>query len=337
MHPTLIIDLAGLVLTPAEIALIQHPGIAGILLFGRNIQNRTQLQHLTASIHALRPDVFIAIDHEGGFIQRIQRMGFRALPSARVLGEVYDLNPHVAITLAEQYGQIMARDLMACGIGVSFAPVLDLHDLQSPVIGQLDRAFHHDPDAIIALASATVRGMHKAGMCAIGKHFPGHGSCFEDSHVAIPVNHKSLDELRESDLKPFQALIKAGLLDGIMPAHVIYTQIDPDFAAGFSPLWLQEQLREKLAFNGLVISDCLGMKGADIGDLNQRANQALLAGCELLIVSHHSPADILNLLNHLPEPSTELQARLHAFQAKMAPIRVTPHESSDFAVEPDTR
>jgi beta-N-acetylhexosaminidase len=316
MANTVIVDLAGYTITAQEQQLLLHPEVAGVLLFTRNIKNRQQLQQLTTAIHQLRSELFISIDHEGGFVQRIQRLGFRALPSARVLGEIYDTNPETGLAMATRYGKQMADDLIACGIDVSFAPVLDLHNDASPIIGGLDRAFHTDPHIISTLAAAYIQGMHQAGMPAIGKHFPGHGSCFSDSHLALPINDKSMDELTASDLKPFIALIKAQQLDAVMPAHVVYTAVDAHFAAGYSTLWLQQILRSQLQFKGLVVSDCLGMKGADIGDLNTRAQQALTAGCDLLIACNQPQHELLNFLStQISNPASAL--RLEHFKNSM--------------------
>ena len=301
MPNSIIVDLAGLTLTTAERDIIEHPEVAGVLLFSRNIQTRAQLQQLTTEIHRLRPELLIAIDHEGGFIQRIQRMGLRALPSARVLGEIYDTHQATGLSMATRYGELMACDLRACGIDLSLAPVLDLHHADSPVIAGLDRAFHAEPEAVCALARAYISGMKEAGMPATGKHFPGHGSCGSDSHLHLPVNTKTLDELATSDLKPFVELIKENQLAAIMPAHVLYPAIDPDYAAGYSKTWLQAVLRGQLQFKGLIISDCLGMKGADIGDLTTRAEQALSAGCDILIVANQTQTNLWQLLNNLPK------------------------------------
>ncbi len=323
MPNRVIIDIPGHRLTDQDRDLLLHSEVAGVLFFSRNIQNRRQLLQLTAEIHQLRPELFIAIDHEGGFIQRIQRLGCRALMSARAHGEIYQEHQATGIAMARRYGELMAQDLLACGIDSSFAPVLDLHNPISPVIAGLDRAFHADPNAVSELALAYVHGMHAAGMPATGKHFPGHGSCAADSHLQLPINTKSLSELRESDLKPFATLIQQGVLDALMPAHVIYSQVDPEFAAGYSVQWLQHILRGELNFQGLIISDCLGMKGADIGDLTTRAVQALNAGCHLLIAANQNRADLLPLLDALPslvastsnEPLTRFKACMQRFKA----------------------
>ena len=171
MPNVLMIDLLGTEILEEEVALLQHPDVGALLLFARNFTHPTQLKKLIDTVHSIRPDIFIAVDHEGGIVQRFQRHGFRALPAARVYGDVFDLNPETGIKLAQQYGEIMVRDLLAYGIDLSLAPVVDLHGV-STVIGALDRAFHRDPDIVVILAAAFIRGMNKTGMPSVGKHFP---------------------------------------------------------------------------------------------------------------------------------------------------------------------
>ena len=295
-HP-IIMDLIGHVISAEEEEILQHNAISGVLLFSRNVADREQLGRLTQTIHTLRPDLIIMIDHEGGYVQRIQRHGFRSLMSAR------------------EYGEIMANDVQTCGIDLSLAPVLDLHQATSRIIGQLDRAFHTDPDVVTKLATAYIAGMHSAGMPSVGKHFPGHGSCGADSHRELPINHKTSDDLRASDLNPFIQLIKHQILDGVMPAHVLYPSIDSEHATGYSRHWLQDILRDELHFDGLIISDCLGMTGADIGDLKTRARRALHAGCDVLIVANQTRAALKQLLKDIEDHvNPESAARIERFK-----------------------
>jgi beta-N-acetylhexosaminidase len=312
-----VVDLLGTAISAEEKIILQHPNVGALLLFTRNFNDPAQLHNLIKSVKNIRADIFIAVDHEGGIVQRLQRHGFRCIPAARVYGDVYDLNAEVGIQLAEQYGEIMARDLLAYGINLSLAPVIDLHDV-SNVIAKLDRAFHRDPDVVVTLAAAFIRGMHKAGMPAVGKHFPGHGSVPSDSHIAQPVSSASAEELRQTDLKPFLDLIAKNALAAVMPAHVKYTAIDPKHAAGFSKIWLNNILRDELKFEGLVLSDCLGMAGADIGNLHERARQALIAGCDMLIVCNQTRHLLQQLLEtfNFEQPAESLQ-RITAFTNMM--------------------
>ena len=325
------VDLLGTEILEEEIAILQHPNVGALLLFTRNFTNPVQLKSLIEMVRSIRPDIFIAVDHEGGIVQRFQRHGFRSLPAARVYGDVFDLNAEAGIQLAQQYGELMARDLLAYGIDLSLAPVLDIHDV-SNVIAKLDRAFHHKPEVVVELATAFIRGMNKVGMPAVGKHFPGHGSIFSDSHTSMPISDATEDELRNGDLKPFITLIGQNSLAAVMPAHVTYTAIDPSQSAGFSKIWLQDILRDELKFQGLVLSDCLGMAGADIGDINARSNQALEAGCDMLIVCNQTRALLYEVLQTITfEQSLASMQRIETFKSNMARFaqgttaRMTPY------------
>lgn len=311
------IDLQGTELLNEEINLIQHQNVGSVILFARNFKNKIQLNQLIKSIHELRPDIFIAADQEGGFIQRFVRDGLRALPAPRVLGEIYDKNPEVGLQLAEYYGEIMAQDLLSLGVDLCLGPVLDLHG-PSNVIGKLDRAFHSNPNIVALLAGAYIKGMKKAGMPCVGKHFPGHGSIAADSHTSLPVSDATQDTLDQQDLLPFIELIKAKLLNGLMPAHVIYKNVDPDNTCGFSKIWLQNILRDKYNFEGLIISDCLSMAGADIGNLQQRAAQAQVAGCDMLIICNQARDLLYSLLQQpILEQTEESALRLIDFKSAM--------------------
>jgi beta-N-acetylhexosaminidase len=211
----------------------------------------------------------------------------------------------------------MAQELLACGIDLSLAPVLDVHDI-SPVIAGLDRAFHQDPNIVVILANAFIEGMNKAGMPAVGKHFPGHGAITSDSHISMPASSATLNELKAKELIPFIELINKGILPAVMPAHVTYKTVDDTKPAGFSTIWLHDILRMELGFTGLVLSDCLSMKGADIGNLKTRAEEALHAGCDMLIVCHQPRELLLELLDNLTViQSAESIMRITVFKNQM--------------------
>ncbi|HEV2614626.1 MAG TPA: beta-N-acetylhexosaminidase [Gammaproteobacteria bacterium] len=285
----LMIDIKGTELTPEDKKLLKNPKVGGIILFTRNYESLEQLIHLTNEIHALRtPPLMIAVDHEGGRVQRF-REGFTQLPPMRELGNLYDTDPKAALEKSENIGFIMASELRAAGVDCSFAPILDIDAGLSAVIG--NRSFHHDPEVIIKLAGALIKGMKRAGLITVGKHFPGHGHVEADSHIAIPVDHRTLEEIDKKDILPFKSLINMGL-DGIMPAHVIYEKIDKN-PAGFSVFWLQTILRKKLDFKGLIFSDDLSMEGASpMGNMIERVAKAKAAGCDMILICNNRPAAI---------------------------------------------
>ena len=301
------IDLEGHTLTQDEHALLLHPLVGGVILFSRNFQSIAQISALIEAIHALRtPRLLIAVDHEGGRVQRF-RHGFTRLPAVRRFGEIYDQDKRRARQLAELAGWVMAAELRAVGVDFSFAPVLDLDRGVSSVIG--DRAFHRSPHAVTDLALAYMHGMHRAGMAATGKHFPGHGAVAADSHLAIPEDARPLNDIVSDDVYPFERLIDNGLA-GIMPAHVIYQSVDRQ-PAGFSRFWLQQMLRKELHFQGVIFSDDLNMEGASVaGGPLQRAEAALSAGCDVALICNNRPA-ALEILHGLQcEPNPVLHARL---------------------------
>jgi len=285
----LMIDIEGTELTSQDKKLLHNPKVGGVILFTRNYTSPEQLINLTNEIHALRtPPLMIAVDHEGGRVQRF-REGFTKLPPMRELGNLYDTDPKSALEKAENTGFIMGSELRAVGIDCSFAPILDIDAGISQVIG--NRSFHHDPDVIIKLAGALISGMKKTGLITVGKHFPGHGHVEADSHIAIPIDHRSLQEIQSKDIIPFQSLISMGL-DGIMPAHVIYEKIDKN-PAGFSSFWLQKILRQKLEFKGIIFSDDLSMEGASpMGNMIERVEKAKQAGCDMILICNNRPAAI---------------------------------------------
>jgi beta-N-acetylhexosaminidase len=252
------LDVVGLTLTQDDIRRIQHPLTGGVILFARNFSDRAQLTALTAAIQAARPGVLIAVDHEGGRVQRFRSDGFTHLPAMRRLGDLWDADSEAAARTATAVGYVLAAELRACGVDLSFTPVLDLDYGDSGVIG--DRAFHRDPRAVTQLAKALNHGLALAGMANCGKHFPGHGYVAADSHVAIPVDDRSLEQIMGEDAMPYDWLGMS--LSAVMPAHVIYPKVDSQ-PAGFSSRWLG-MLRHDIGFGGVIFSDDLSMEGASV-------------------------------------------------------------------------
>jgi beta-N-acetylhexosaminidase len=275
------VDVAGLELTPDDIERLQHPQVGGVILFARNFAAPLQLIQLTHSIRELRtPQLVIAVDHEGGRVQRF-RHGFTAIPAMANLGKLWDRDPAQALAAARGCGFVIGSELQAHGVDFTFAPVLDVDYGESSVIG--DRALHADPHTIAVLAEALQAGLFAAGMTSVGKHFPGHGYVRADSHLELPVDDRTLAQITATDLIPFQRLARSGM-GGMMPAHVVYPKVDAK-AAGFSAIWLQKILREKLGFEGLIFSDDLSMEGASTaGGVMSRANAALNAGCDMVLL-----------------------------------------------------
>jgi len=314
-HGPVMLDLQGLQISASEKDLLKHPATGGVILFTRNYASPEQLEQLVSEIHAIRsPALLVAVDQEGGRVQRF-REGFTRLPSMGSLGEAFNKNHEKALGMAREIGWLMASELRAVGVDFSFAPVLDLNIGVSEVIG--DRAFHKDPQIISQLAHAWMKGSHEAGMPAIGKHFPGHGCVSADSHLALPVDDRDLTALEKNDLIPFRNLIDYGL-DGIMPAHVIYQQVS-DELAGFSSFWLKEMLRKKMQFQGVIFSDDLTMAAAEnAGSYAQRANAALEAGCDMVLVCNNqtAAAEVLDELADYSNPVSHSRlARMHGHHA----------------------
>jgi len=278
------LDVEGTTLTPQDEQRLRHPLVGGVILFARNYESPAQLMDLTAAIRAVRnPTLLIAVDHEGGRVQRF-REGFTRIPAMRELGKIWDQHPKRAKHLAQQIGYVLAAELRACGIDFSFTPVLDVDYGSSGVIG--DRAFHADPQAIADLAHSLLIGLRLAGMHTVGKHFPGHGYVRADSHLEIPQDDRSLADIEMSDLIPFRQMVNFGLT-AVMPAHVIYPQVD-QLPAGYSSIWLKKILRGELGFEGCIFSDDLSMEGATgAGGVVQRAEAALHAGCDMVLICNN--------------------------------------------------
>ncbi|ARB45486.1 beta-N-acetylhexosaminidase [Alloalcanivorax xenomutans] len=317
-QPLLMLDLEGVALTSEERDLLVHPAVGGVILFSRNYQDPLQVRDLVASMRALRPELLIAVDQEGGRVQRL-REGFTRLPAMGTLGRRYQQDPGAGREAAELLGELMADEVRAVDIDISFAPVLDLDYGRSTVIG--NRSFSDNVDVLITLADAFLDGMQRAGMSATGKHFPGHGHVQADSHLELPEDPRSLSEMA-ADLAPFRAL--APRLDGIMPAHVRYPAMDAQ-PAGFSPYWLQKVLREELGFRGVIFSDDLTMAGAAAaGDYTQRAEAALNAGCDMVLVCNDR-AGALAVLSWLEQQSLPKVVPASALRARprrpMNPVR----------------
>lgn len=279
-------DLEGIVLSVEEKELLKHPAIGGVIIFSRNYQSVSQITELNQAIRHIRPHNFlIAVDQEGGRVQRL-RTGYFALPALHKLGMLFNKKPDQARKTASAHGYIMASELLASGFDISFAPILDLYNSVSKVIG--DRALHAEPDSVIDLANHYIDGMQAAGMAATGKHFPGHGSIPEDSHLEIPRDKRSLSTLEQSDLLPFCELHSK--VAGLMAAHIIYESIDTEMV-GFSTVWLQQILRQKIGFEGAIISDDLSMEGASVkGDYPARVKAALNAGCDMVLICNNRKA-----------------------------------------------
>ena len=283
----LMLDIGGTELTDDDVRRLLHPLAGGVILFSRNYSGPEQLLQLTARIHGLRnPPLIVAVDHEGGRVQRF-RESFTAIPPMRELGRAWDADPHHARQLASETGFVLAAELLAHGVDLTFAPVLDVDHGASSVIG--DRAFHSNPHAISELARGLLQGFKQAGMSGVGKHFPGHGYARADTHLEVAVDDRAFEAIEAADLVPFRRLVDAGL-GGIMPAHVIYPSVDGR-PAGFSPIWLKQVLRGKLEFGGVIFSDDLGMEGAGVeGGVIGRAEAALSAGCDMILMCNDARA-----------------------------------------------
>jgi beta-N-acetylhexosaminidase len=309
----LMVDIAGTELSADDVRVLSHPLVGSVLLFSRNYSNPAQVSALTAAIRALRtPHLLIAVDHEGGRVQRF-REGFTRLPPVRLLGRRFDEDRRDGLVLAQSVAWLMAAELRAVGVDFSFAPCIDLDYGVSEIIG--DRAFHSDPDTVAALGVATLVGLREAGMPAIAKHFPGHGAVVADSHVALPVDRREFVDL-EPDIRPYRALIDNNLA-GIMAAHVVFPAVDA-LPASLSQRWVNGVLRGELGFHGCVFADDLTMAGAAaFGDVIARAELALAAGCDVLPICNdrHSVESVLEAFE-TKTVSAASQARLVRMRAR---------------------
>ena len=321
----LMIDVEGLTLTNEDIKRISHPMVGGLILFTRNYKDTHQLKTLTDAIRKIRGhDFLIAVDHEGGRVQRF-REGFTTIPAMRKLGEVWDKDPKKANHLAFLIGQIIATELRVFDIDFSFTPVLDIDYSESTVIR--DRAFHGDIEAIKSLASNLLEGLKEAGMHGVGKHFPGHGYIKADSHLSISEDTRALNEIASKDMSIFTSLIKHGL-NAVMPSHVLYSAADKN-PAGFSSFWLKDQLREKFHFKGAIFSDDMSMKGAILGgEMKDRILKALEAGCDMVLLCNSPQLVDEVLLQFDWKMSSESMARLLSMKGFK-----TPHEALQMTQE----
>lgn len=307
------LGIEGLELAPPDRSRLADPRVGGVILFARNFASSGQLRELTAAIRGMRPELAIGVDHEGGRVQRFRGDPFTALPPMRTLGERWDADPAAARDEAFAVGSTIARELRDHGVDFSFTPVLDLDYAASAVIG--DRAFHADPLIVGDLAGALWQGLHDGGVAGVGKHFPGHGYVAADSHVDTPQDARSLEEILRADGVPFAALVQQGI-EAIMPAHVVYPAVDPR-PAGFSPVWIGAILRQRLRFDGLVFSDDLGMAGArSAGDIVARADAAIAAGCDVVLVCNDFAAMDDLLLRWSPPEQPSLAARWNRMRCR---------------------
>lgn len=299
MYGVLMIDIDSTTLTAEDIGLIKQAQIGGVILFARNVADAVQVRALCDEIRYHNPDILIGVDQEGGRVARL-RKGFTPLPAMGRLGDLFNQEPNRALNCAYDCGYLMAAEVLAVGIDLSFAPVLD-RDGISQVIG--DRSFHHETQTITALATQFMRGMKAAGMATTGKHFPGHGSIAPDSHVSEAIDTRSLDEIINSDMQPFAQTLP--WLDALMPAHVIFSQVD-NKPAGFSKIWLKDIIRDQLKFDGVLFSDDLSMAGAEAaGDISARVKAAIKAGCDIALVCNDrvSAHEAAEAAQDLPYPN----------------------------------
>ena len=310
LYGRLMLDLKGVSLDRDERLQLQNPQVGGVILFSRNIQSRDQICDLVAEIRACSKSLLVAVDQEGGRVQRL-REGFTAIPSMQAIGNLIARSPEEGLGLSKDLGWLMASEVIACGLDLSFAPVLDVDRDTSSIIG--DRSFSDQPEIVISAAEAFIKGMHDAGMAATGKHFPGHGGIVADSHLEAPVDDRSWNTLYARDIQPFAKLSK--MLDPVMPAHITFPSVDPD-SVGFSSFWLNDVLRGKLGFEGIIFSDDLTMKGADIaGGYVDKAKLALKAGCDMILVCN-CPQGAVEVLSYMESANISQSSKLASMVAK---------------------
>ena len=315
------LDLKGLIVEIEERQLLTHPQVGGVVLFSRNYASVAQLEDLIASIKQCNDHLLVAVDQEGGRVQRF-RDQFLTLPELRAIGVEYEKDPKQGIAAAKLCAWAMAAELMQYGVDISFAPVLDLFDVNSPVIK--DRAFSGDGATVGEIGLAYIEGMQDAGMAATGKHFPGHGKVLADSHTELPSDTRSLDEIRKNDLIPFAQCIQS--LDAIMPAHIVFPEVD-EHCAGFSKVWIEGLLRAELGFDGVVFSDDLTMDAAhSAGTITERADLALAAGCDMVLVCNH-PEQAAAVVDYLHEKQQPGNNRIGCMLAKNASKHAGLYES----------
>lgn len=307
-----VVDLEGICVTDVERERLSNPYVGGVILFSRNIIDYEQLRDLVAEIRGVRPELLVCVDQEGGRVQRCKD-GFTRLPPMQVFDNLYRDDAPSALRLARDCGWLLSSELRTVDIDVSFAPVLDVDDQFSSVIG--NRSFSNDAGNVTALSQAFIEGMHEAGMAVTGKHFPGHGGVTEDSHLELPVDSRPLAEIEGKDLLPFKHLLPS--LDALMPAHIVFPAVDDQNAVGFSSLWLQGYLRSRCGYDGVLFSDCLTMAGAaTVGGYPERAEAALNAGCDVILVCN-SPAGVDQVLAYLAKAKFPyLSARLSKMRPK---------------------
>lgn len=321
MSGPVMMDIKGFLPDEIEREMLLHPHVSGMILFSRNFESTAQLKVLTQEIRDLNPNLMIAVDHEGGRVQRFKE-GFTPIPAMGNIGQLYEKDPDQAIGCAEAAGLVLAWELRRCGVQFSFAPVLELDYGRSAVIG--NRAFHSSPEVVAILAAALCRGMRKGGGVGVGKHFPGHGYVSEDSHHALPIDERSVEQLFSADMIPFSRLVSEGL-EGIMPAHVVYSSADT-LPAGFSRFWISQILRGTLGFDGVVFSDDLSMQGAIVvaGTPVDRARAALEAGCDMILVCNDrdATASILEGIKDkwISDVSRQRIAQLSSLLGNMQPV-----------------
>lgn len=319
----LIIDFAGVRLDSSDFELLSKPQVGGAILFSRNFENRRQIRELVGEIRAIKPDALICVDQEGGRVQRFTE-GFVKLPALQEIRKLAELEPESTQEILSSLAWLMTAEVLSTGVDLSFAPVLDLDESSSMVIG--DRSFSSDPEQATQLASVYLQAMRDAGMATTGKHFPGHGGVVGDSHFEQPTDERSLEQLQGCDLIPFARLMP--LLDAVMPAHVIYPQVDPH-PAGFSARWVKQILREELGFTGVVFSDDLSMEGAaSAGSGVERARAAVEAGCDLLLVCNDRPMaeQVLRWMADEEVPGSDAAVRMAA-KKSWADSEIIAHEN----------